>query len=136
MMPLVFVAGASAEPERVRWAMERVLDQGWIVALDWLDSIEQEGSANDGLSRAVRARHAEADMDGVLRADALWLLWPAEPSTGAYVELGIALASDVPVWISGDGHERCIYAALAEVCVDDDRAGLESLIRTWGQEEE
>ncbi len=116
----VFVAGASAEAERVRAAMDRVEVEGWTLALDWLAAIEKEGTAND-MPRAKRATYALIDWDAVRGADVLWLLAPHRPSTGAWVELGLALAHGVRVVTSGPASERCIYAACgAEVLEDRD----------------
>lgn len=139
-MPLrVYVAGASKEPERVRWAMDAVRALGCEITLDWLAVIEAEGAANEGLTDAVRRRAARADLDAVGDADVLWLLAPSNASTGAWVELGAALSGRAwaahpgGVIVSGPARHRCIFAALADEEHDTDEAALASLrVRVGG----
>lgn len=119
------MAGASAEPERVRAAMDAVEREGWTVALDWLAAIEAEGTAND-MDATRRAYYAAIDGRAVARADVLWLLAPSVDSTGSWVELGIAQALGVPTVTSWNGPRRCIYAALGRE-VDDDARAIEAL---------
>lgn len=120
----VYVAGASAEPERVRWAMDAVRDAGAAVTLDWLAPIEAGVPANTGLSDAERRQYARADLDAVVSSDVLWLLAPEAPSAGAWVELGHALRCHVVVIVSGPARKRSIFAALAVEC-DTDADALE-----------
>jgi nucleoside 2-deoxyribosyltransferase len=131
----VYVAGASAEPERVRWAVAAVRAMGAEVAIDWLAAIEEAGAANEGLTDADRVRYAQDDLCAVEDADVMWLLAPVEPSAGAWVELGYALAlaankrAPDRIVVSGSARVRCIFAALADEEHDRDEDALASLLR-------
>lgn len=127
----VYVAGASKEPERVRAAMEAVRAAGFKITLDWLAAIEEAGAANEGLSDEDRRRYAKEDLRSVQRADVVWVLAPESTSTGAWVELGFALAirdgcgwNDLAIVVSGAARTRCIFAALADAEFDSDEEAL------------
>lgn len=124
----VYVAGASAEPERVRWAMDAVEAEGWEVAFDWLARIDEEGAANAGLDPQQRYR-AAIDCDlGVLMADAFWLLAPEAPSAGAWWELCRAYERVPHVVVSGPAAAKCIFTAFVQA-TDTDARGL-ALLRS------
>lgn len=130
----IYVAGPSSEPERVRRAMDEVRVRGWAVAQDWLADIEREGAANP-VDDEVRRRCARADLDAVAQADVFWLLAPCQPTRGAWVELGQALAEretqrhllesdpagDPPlvIMVSGDC-KQSIFCSLADREFSDD----------------
>lgn len=87
----VYVAAASAELERaesaIRW-LERT--PGLRCAHDWTVAVRELGAfPRDAV---VRHRHAEADLEAIRSSAVFWLLAPRERSTGAWVELGVALA--------------------------------------------
>lgn len=109
----VYVAGASAEPDRARWAMDAVRASGAEVAHDWLAAIEAAGSANGGLAHVVRQRAATECLEAVESSDVLWLLAPETPSAGAWVELGAALGAGIEVIASGPACGRSIFCSLA-----------------------
>lgn len=121
--PRVYVAGASAEPERVRWAMDAVEAEGWEVAFDWLARIDEEGAANEGLAACQRLRAAMDCEIGVLTADAFWLLAPEVYSAGSWWELCRAYERVPHVVVSGPAASRCIFASYVQE-VDTDARGL------------
>lgn len=130
----IYVAGASKEPERVRAAMTAVQMHGHTLTLDWLAEIEAAGAANEGLSDDDRRRYAEADLCAVANADVVWLLAPEAPSAGCWVELGYAMAwRPLRIVVSGPARERCIFAALADVEVDDDAEALRAICAWAGE---
>lgn len=131
----VYVAGASKETTRVRWAMDAIRAAGHEITCDWLAAIEEAGASNEGLSDDDRRRYAREDLDAVLAADVLWLLAPWNASTGAWVELGCALGVATievglaPIIIvSGPARMRCIFAALADQEHDTDGAALAAVL--------
>lgn len=130
----IYVAGASKEPERVRAAMTAVQMHGHELTLDWLAEIETAGAANEGLCDADRIRYAEADLRAVADADVVWLLAPEAPSAGCWVELGAAVTrGSAYIVVSGPARVRCIFAALADVEVDDDAEALRAIC-AWAWE--
>lgn len=139
----VYVAGASAEVERAERAMRLVRSMGHNIALDWTQVL-----------RAARAQGVRSDADlapehalGLARqqllaidgSDVLWLLAPARPSVGAWVEFGFALGLHWPddsddgprtVIVSG----KCahtIFGQLPDQAFDTDCEAL-SWLTQWG----
>ena len=112
-----YIAGASAEADRVRHWMDQVECQPDMqLTLDWLAAIEAHGGlANQGLSDDDREAVSAANWRAIQEADVVWLLAPQLPSAGAWVELGLAIASGrVRVLVSGPARLRSIFCALAE----------------------
>lgn len=130
--PRIYVAGASKEPTRVRDAMGCAREAGFDLTLDWLAAIEKAGAANEGLSDGDRRHYAADDLAAVADADFVWLLAPDNASTGAWVELGYAIAlrdaigsSPRPrIVVSGRARVRCIFAAFADYESDNDANAL------------
>lgn len=89
----VYVAGSSREIPRVREAMRALVRGGCTISGDWVQLVEQHGSAAARLDDLQRAACAQHDLDAIDRADAILVLWPRTESVGAYVELGYALAA-------------------------------------------
>lgn len=120
----IYIAGASKEPERVRAAMAAARFGGFDITLDWLAAIQNAGAANEGLDDAERRRYAFEDCAAVRAADVVWLLAPENASTGAWVELGFAIALGKRIVVSGPARTRCIFAALADHETDLDERAL------------
>lgn len=115
----IYLAGASAELETCEYWMAKLRFQGHTITHDWTRSVRASRYmkiSDAALRREVKADRAVDDLAGVRDADVFWLLAPSGPSTGAWVELGNALAArdraPLRVVVSGP-HERCIFAALA-----------------------
>lgn len=109
----VYVAGASSERvERAKVVMAAIREAGLEVTHDW--TIGMTGSPDSSLSQEDRAKFAEDDIQGVLDADVIAFLAPLKgnQSTGAWVEFGIAIGLDKPVFASGD-LERSIFCERA-----------------------
>lgn len=120
----IYIAGASAERERVRAALAYVRSLGAVVTFDWLAEIERVGTALP-LDALTAERSALADLRAIHEADVVLLLVPAAGviTTGAWAELGYALAKGVPVITSGDeAHRRCLFGALATYGGTNDEA--------------
>ncbi len=138
-MSIVYVAGASAEPERVRHWMDRIRAAGHELAFDWLTVIALGGGhANVGLSDEQRRSASWTDLDAIDAADIVWLLAPDVPSCGAWAELGYAVSvrerdrrhcygRPLHIVVSGRARERCIFASLADFETDSDGVAFEWL---------
>lgn len=124
----VYVAGASAEPARVAWAMAAVREAGAEVALDW--RIGHRPTAE--LTTAERYAAAVEDLRAIRGSDIVWVLAPRGRSDAA-VEMGLALGarlalSGAPgVIVSGRVEWRGIFAALAGEEHDRDEDALASI---------
>jgi hypothetical protein len=103
--------------------------------------VREVGSASpDDLG--TRARAADDDLRGVHKADLFWLVMPEEgsTSTGAWVELGYALAKfpsrmmihDCAILVSGRSR-KCIFADLADHRFADHDEALAYIIGRWGR---
>ncbi len=115
----VYVAASSLQMDRARDVMAQLRAAGHEVVHDWCSIIEARGVANPSDStQDERWDWAIDDLQGVKRADVLWLLVPAEEGAGAFVELGYALALGKPVIASG-AYLRSIFTAMA-ACYDRD----------------
>ncbi len=134
----VYIAGASAEPQRVRRWMDRVVDDGHELAWDWLKTVERAGSANEGLGEELRHSASKDDLEAIERADVLWLLAPEAPSCGAWAEVGYAIRVrdrdrreqyDRPlrILVSGKARGRCIFTSFADKDFDSDSIAFEWL---------
>lgn len=92
----VYISGSSREIPRVQRAMELARSWGWEVTHDWTIPVEtmiREGVAEHELSERAALEAVHDDFDGIRGADVVWLLLPHEPTTGAWVEWGMALAT-------------------------------------------
>jgi len=107
---------------------------------------------DSGLSPADRKRFAQADLDGVLSADIVWLLAANDKGAcGGWVELGAALAAqecrrrqdelEGPpsgrgplIIVSGPRRNRTIFTDLADVRFDDDEKALGYILLTVGRD--
>lgn len=104
----VYVAAGSCEIPRAQGVIKAIRAMGFRVTHDWTESVLKYGPL--GAPPDTLRAEAENDMRGVLHADIFVLLVPAGPSTGAWAELGMAVARRMPVFISGKSH--CIFSRL------------------------
>lgn len=99
------------------------------------------GSGGDSqLSDADRIKYAQADLDGVLQADIVWLLAANDKGAcGSWVELGAALAlrALVPaglgvagphIVVSGPKNKRTIFTELADKLFETDEEALAYIV--------
>jgi nucleoside 2-deoxyribosyltransferase len=118
----VYVAASSKQMDRASQAMAQLRAAGHEVVHDWPAIIEARGVANPlDATQDERWDWAIDDLQGVKRADVLWLLVPNEEGAGAFVELGYALALGKPVIASGV-YLRSIFTAMAACYDRDDQA--------------
>lgn len=123
----IYVAGSSAEMERAHWAMNRVVDAGYTLTMDWVREIREAGSTNpSGWSRKQKRAAALKALGAVEKASVVWLLVPAKPSIGAWVELGYAFPAGKQVVASGK--HVSIFDCLADEHFDTDEEALEALV--------
>lgn len=123
----VYIAAASREPERVRAAQAILRELGIELACDWLAPIEENlarGVVDADLSLEEQARHAGADCAAIAGADLLWLLAPEQPTTGAWVEYGLARGLGKPTLVTGPSASRYLFCALADFRADTDAAAV------------
>jgi hypothetical protein len=102
-MLTVYTAAASAERDRARAAMALVASTpGMCVALDWVSEMDRAKRHELDLPWEHQADIAARCLAAARQCDVLWFLVPEEPSRGAWVELGAAMATGfVRIILSG-----------------------------------
>ncbi len=125
----VYVAGSSSELERAERVIGALRDGGVEITHDWTRGVRdarERGIVDDAsLSPGEAYAAAREDHDAVRRSDAFLLLAPTTPTRGAWVELGLALAS-VPgaVVVSGAASGDSIFTRLADRIFHTDDAAV------------
>lgn len=112
----VYVAGASSErATRAKPVIQALSEAGYEISHDWTEAVDMQGANNEHgtLSEEDLAACAYEDLWGVTACDIFVLLAPEGQSTGAWAELGLALASGCKILIAGRC-DRCIFAWLPE----------------------
>lgn len=122
----IYIAGASAEIERVERAIRLARLAGFQVTVDWPAEAREVGAANPvGATDEQRRHWTERLVSGVDAAKIVWLLYPTRPSAGCWVEFGRAQAKGIYTIVSGRGDS--IFRASATEQADDDDDGLAML---------
>jgi nucleoside 2-deoxyribosyltransferase len=105
----VYVAGKFADRERVREVQALVRARGHSISWDWTD----QGKGQTITPEEQRAI-AERDLKGVRDADA-FVLVIEQPYIykGPWVELGAALAFNIPVYVLGES--TCVFLHMPSV---------------------
>lgn len=129
----VYVAGAAVERhERAIPAMATLREAGITITHDWTVSMVDVGSADRSeadVPEEVRQRCAMEDAAGVSSADVVLLLAPNERgSSGAWVELGLAVGYGIPVLVAGPKNGRTIFTSLAARRFETDAEAIEHLV--------
>jgi hypothetical protein len=122
----VYVATASNPIEEAERHMQSVRALGHEITFDWTVPVRQAGTGSPD-DPAVRSSAALTDLRGVERSEVFWLIQPENTSTGAWVELGHALAFKKvramlgvrrPIVVVSGPSRRCIFADQAEGLAD------------------
>ncbi len=130
MKPIkVYVAGASKERhERAVPIINALLKKGIVITYDWTLDMKDFGPeySDEYLTAKQRIQYARADLDAVLRADYILFLTPENGSAGAWVEYGYAIASDIPVIVTGKWH-KSIFTSMAYKLFEIDMEAVDYL---------
>lgn len=124
----VYVASAFQDFERTRAAHKALRDAGITVTHDWTQYVERY--PNDDAPDAEKPVHAKEDVDGVRSADVVLVLTPEDKTRGAgvWIEMGAALALDIPVVIAGAQRDRNVFCRLALAQSRTDANAIETTI--------
>lgn len=110
----VYVAGASSERnKRAKPVIAQLKEAGFYITHDWTVDVDMSEEPGAVVDNYMLADCAQRDLEGVRSCDILVLLAPQNPSTGAWVELGLALGSSYrqAVYIAGN-IDKCIFGLL------------------------
>jgi nucleoside 2-deoxyribosyltransferase len=114
----VYVAGKTGDFERVRLVQGACVDNGHTITYDWTsavpDGVWVSESEEAVVAPAQKAIFGENDMRGVRTADLLIAL-PHDRLVGTYIEIGMALAWNLDVWLLGDWPRDSVFFYLDNV---------------------
>lgn len=117
MSGTLYIAGASAEVDMVVEYAAKAAAIGWHQTFEWWRDVLENRKRNVpdvALTDKERERLSRADLEGVARAEVVWLIIPPPGrSAGAWLELGAAIATKKRIIVSGDWR-RSIFTSLAE----------------------
>jgi hypothetical protein len=123
----VYVAASSREMERVDRALEKLGGLTEVeVTYRWIDDMRADmakGISDKDLTRKEAMEAGHKCLLGVAEAEVFWLLYPNEPTRGAWVELGYARAlgdnfRHISIVVSYEG--RTSLGACPLAVADDD----------------
>lgn len=133
----LYVAASSSQLSRAAEFMRLARAAGWTITLDWVEVVRGNGGVANptDVEASVMAGWAKADVDAVINADVVVLLAPSDtsPGRGAFVELGVALATYKAVLIVTDPACPTIFSALATAQVDAD-ADAHARLALWARD--
>ena len=86
----VYVAASFEQRDEVKNAHKQLRGAGHEISLDWTT---HKWLQDNPKAEQLYSQYAVADVNGVLEADAYILLLGSRASTGAHIELGVALGS-------------------------------------------
>ena len=108
----IYVASKFENKDRVREVMNQLRMAGHEITHDWTREKPHP-------TPAQRTQYAEDDRQAVLRADAYVGIFEKDLKySGALVELGIAVARGIPIYILGSAIDRNIFLMLPNVSRD------------------
>lgn len=116
----VYIAGASKEVLLIETLRNDLVRAGCEITYDWTISVRANSARPDSeIAPAERASYAALDLAGVEMCDLFWLVTPAQPSVGSFVELGAALSlrartSEPAPRVVISGPWRTIFGDLAD----------------------
>jgi hypothetical protein len=96
MSQRIYIAASFEQKDQVRTLLEELKAAGHTITADWTVHKEIAGLNSNGERQALRRQYAIEDTEGVASATVYALLIGDRKSTGAHIELGIALGAHVP----------------------------------------
>ena len=103
----IYIAASFEQREEVKEAHERVIAAGYQITLDWTTHKSLKSSPK---TNKLYEDYATSDVKGVIDADAYILLLGPRASTGAHIELGVAIGSNKKyIIIVGDIQEFTLF---------------------------
>jgi hypothetical protein len=150
-MNRIYRAGASSDIVRAESDIAKLKKAGWTITFDWTVEVRKAGGNASPDDLKVRREAAIADLNGVAIANVLWLAQPdgSSTSTGAWVELGYALAMretsinrrahlarvpieslvPLPVIVVSGSSRKCIFSDLCDARFESHDDALEFIIK-------
>lgn len=116
MIRSIYVASAFADYRRTRRVQRMLRAAGFEISFDWSAAADDAPGGDADVAGIERLAAAVDDARGVAQADALLLLTPEDKTMGCgcWVELGLALAMNKRIVITGAQRDRTIFCELTE----------------------
>lgn len=92
----VYIASSFEQKSAVRRTYKLFIKQGHVITADWTVHTEIAALSNKHEQEDLRKQYSIEDAEGVRSAEVFVLLPGKRKSTGAHIELGIALGAKVP----------------------------------------
>jgi hypothetical protein len=95
MYKRIYVAASFEQRDEVRALYKRLREAGHTITADWTTHKEIISLESDEERTALKQKYAIEDTEGVTSATVYALLLSERKSTGAHIELGIALGANI-----------------------------------------
>lgn len=127
--PRIYVAASGAEVDRASRAMRSLEAMGARIVGDWTAAILGQGREGTTMRPEDRVNASVQQLVAVRHAHGLLLLVPPDeaPSIGAWVELGVAWSTGIPIVASHPGPRLPFMASWALHDLTDESAALRLL---------
>lgn len=103
----VYVAATFERKDEIRGLQRRFVELGHTISADWTG---HKTIAHEAKKEELSKEYAVEDVDGVSATDLFILLIGERKSTGAHIELGIALGAKVPnVYVVGETNDPSLF---------------------------
>jgi|SRR5208337_1500439 len=111
----IYVAGASKELNMLASYVKKLREIGFTITHDWtadmLQDIANGHESDKSLPQETKLKYARLDYEGIQACDTIWMLVPENYSNGAWIELGMAIALEKHVVMSGSW-QKSIFSEL------------------------
>lgn len=121
----LYVASSVRNFERVREIQQLLLEHGYTITYDWTRAAPDEVWRNGGAEGdpVFLKEQARLDKEGVIFADIVVVL-DHERNYGTLIEIGMAIAADIPVVIVGRPKRDSVFWHLDNISIVEDDAEL------------
>jgi hypothetical protein len=125
----VYVMGSSFDGERVRYWEKQLRTAGLIVRSTWSSNCESWAGKDARLPKSDQVSFATLNLTHLRDSHVCWYLSSQHLTRGSYVELGYALATRKPLYVSGRLCAATAYTALAKFRDPDDHLAFCEITR-------
>ena len=117
----VYVAASFEQANDVKALYKKLRAAGHIITADWTVHQEIASMGSEKERQALKSQYVIEDTDGVTSSSVYALLLGPRKSTGAHIELGIALGAKVPlIVLIGNPDENQLFYSHSSVTIVPD----------------
>lgn len=121
MAERIYIAASFEQREEVRSLYKKLIEAGHKITADWTQHKELAQIESEEERRQLKVDYAIEDVDGVKTATVYALLIGDRKSTGAHIELGIALGADIGrICLIGNPDESQLFYSHPSVTIYPD----------------